>query len=50
MNKIYKKFDSFLELKIKNEVDQKIFLDQLKKILDNEINRNSLSKNKKKNI
>ena len=48
MNKVYKKFDSFLELKIKNGVDQKIFLDQLKRILDNEINRNSLSKNKKK--
>ena len=48
MNKVYKKFDSFLELKIKNEVDQKIFLDQLKRILDNEINRNSFSKNEKK--
>ena len=48
MNKVYKKFDSFLELKVKNEIDQKIFLDQLKRILDTEINRNSFSKNKKK--
>ena len=50
MNKVYKKFNSFLELKVKNEVDHKIFLDQLKRILDNEINRNSFSKNEKKNI
>ena len=48
MNKVYKKFNSFLELKVKNGVDQKIFLDQLKRILDNEINRNSFSKNEKK--
>ena len=48
MNKVYKKFNSFLELKVKNEVDQKKFLGQLKRILDNEINKNSFSKNKKK--
>ena len=48
MNKVYKKFNSFLELKVKNEVDKNFFLDQLKRILDNEINKNSLSKNKKK--
>ena len=38
MNKVYKKFNSFLELKVKNGVDQKIFLGQLKRILDTEIN------------
>ena len=48
MNKVYKKFNSFLDLKIKNGVDQKIFLDQLKKILDTEINKNNFSKNEKK--
>ena len=41
MNKVYKKFNSFLDLKVKNEVNQKIFLDQLKRILDTEINRNN---------
>ena len=48
MNKVYKKFNSFLDLKVKNEVNQKIFLDQLKRILDTEINRNNFSKNEKK--
>ena len=38
MNKVYKKFNSFLDLKVKNGVDQKKFLDHLKKILDMVIN------------
>ena len=48
MNKVYKKFNSFLELKVKNGVNQKFFLEQLKRILDTEINRNNFSKNEKK--
>ena len=48
MNKVYKKFNSFLELKVKKRVDQKFFLGQLKRILDTEINRNSFSKKEKK--
>ena len=48
MNKVYKKFNSFLDLKVKNEVNQNFFLDQLKRILDTEINRNNFSKNEKK--
>ena len=47
MNKVYKKFNSFLDLKVKNEVNKKFFLDQLKRILDTEINRNNFSKNEK---
>jgi len=50
MNKVYKKFNSFLDLKVKNGVDHKIFLDQLKKILDIEINKNNFPKNRKKII
>ena len=48
MNKVYKKFNSFLELKVKNEVNQNFFLEQLKRILDTEINRHNFSKNEKK--
>ena len=48
MNNVYKKFNSFLELKVKKRVDQKFFLGQLKRILDTEINRNSFSKKEKK--
>ena len=48
MNKVYKKFNSFLELKVKNEANQNFFLEQLKRILDTEINRNNFSKNEKK--
>jgi len=47
MSKTYKKFNSFFELQIKNNVDKKVFLDQLKKILDKEINKENLNDYKK---
>ena len=47
MNETYKKFNSFLELQVKNNVDKKTFLHQLKKILDKEINKKNLSDHKK---
>ena len=48
MNNVYKKFNSFLELKVKNRVVQKVFLNQLKRILNTKINGNNFSKNDKK--
>jgi len=48
MNNVYKKFNSFLELKVKNRVVQKVFLNQLKRILNTKINGNNFSKNDQK--
>jgi radical SAM protein with 4Fe4S-binding SPASM domain len=48
MSKTYKKFNSFFDLKIKDKADQKIFLNKLKKIIDEEIVKKDLSKHEKK--
>ena len=38
--------ESFLDLKVKNNVDQKTFLNQLKIVLDNTIEKTNLSSKK----
>ena len=48
MKKIYTKFNSFVDLKIKDKIDKRIFLKQLKVILNKENKNFSLSKNEKK--
>ena len=48
MKKIYTKFDSFVDLKIKDKTDQKFFLQQLKTILNSENKKKTLSKREKK--
>ena len=48
MSKIYKKFNSFSDLKVKNEIEKNTFLLQLKEILEEENKKNILKKDKKK--
>jgi len=48
MSKTYKKFNSFFDLKIKDKADQKIFLNKLRKVIDEQIIKKDLSKHEKK--
>ena len=47
MDNIYKKFNSFYDLKIKNKIDEKVFLQELKDIVDNELLKFSFTKYEK---
>ena len=48
MNKTYKKFNSFFDLKIKDKTDKNFFLNKLKKVIDEQIIKIDLSKHEKK--
>ena len=48
MNKTYKKFNSFFDLKIKDKTDKNFFLNKLKKVINEKIIKIYLSKNEKK--
>ena len=48
MSKIYTKFNSFSDLKVKDGIEKNIFLLQLREILETESKKNNLKKDKKK--
>ncbi len=48
MKQVYTKFDSFINLKIKDKIDQKNFLKQLRVILNSENKKQNLSGRDKK--